>query len=259
MSMRVVLLDLGNSSVKWIVVSNAGLVSRGTASLDELALSIGGDLRGAAVLVASVASPASEESLSRGLSNLGCSVWFAASVAAAGGLKNAYRESEQMGVDRWLAMLGARQRTTRSFCVADAGSALTIDLVDADGRHHGGYIIPGLALMEGSLLANTDRVRFDDIEGATLEPGRSTAEAVRHGLRLAHCGAIDAALKGFAASHPEPQLMLCGGDGPELGRLLAYPAILTPDLVFEGLLYQGKLEGVPGTAGLAPSVLVAAT
>ena len=138
-----------------------------------------------------------------------------------------------MGVDRWLAMLGARRRCEGRLCVIDAGSATTIDLVDAAGQHEGGYIIPGPALMERALLLDTDRVRFAEDVDYALTPGKSTAEAVRHGIALAQVGAVAAVLDGVERVSPE--LIFSGGAGETLMRLLDRGGLLVPDLVFEGL------------------------
>ena len=138
-----------------------------------------------------------------------------------------------MGVDRWLAMLGAREREKGKFCVIDAGSALTIDIVNAAGQHEGGYIIPGAALMERALLLDTDRVRFVEEVGYNLAPGTSTAAAVRHGTVLAQSGAISLAIK-RAGSEPMA-LLYCGGAGGALMQLVDRGGQLLPDLVFEGL------------------------
>ncbi|MDP1069535.1 type III pantothenate kinase, partial [Klebsiella pneumoniae] len=77
----------------------------------------------------------------------------------------------RMGVDRWLAMLAAWQRVGQSCWVVDCGSAITLDLLDAEGRHQGGYILPGLRLMQQSLLGNTAEVRVDrDVEHYSVAP-----------------------------------------------------------------------------------------
>jgi type III pantothenate kinase len=115
----------------------------------------------------------------------------------------------------------------------DAGSALTIDVVDAEGRHEGGYIIPGPALMERALLLDTDRVRFDEPAEYALEPGRSTAEAVRHGIALAQVGAVASALERVAG--PDATAVFAGGASETLLALLDRPGHHHPDLVFEGL------------------------
>ena len=60
---------------------------------------------------------------------------------------NGYSTFEQLGADRWAAIVGAWQLRRRALCVVDAGTAVTIDLVAASGRHQGGVIVPGLDLM----------------------------------------------------------------------------------------------------------------
>ena len=145
-----------------------------------------------------------------------------------------------MGVDRWLAMLGARDRNSGRLCVVDAGSALTIDLVSAAGEHEGGYIIPGPELMERALLLDTDRVRFSEDADYTLAPGTSTAEAVRHGIALAQAGAVSIALEQVTGD--APALLFCGGGGEDLMRLLNRGGHWTPELVFEGLEVMAALR-----------------
>lgn len=160
--------------------------------------------------------------------------WFARSVSEVGGLRNSYAEPERLGVDRWLAMLGARERVAGRLCVVDAGSALTLDIVAADGRHEGGYIIPGRRLMERALLFDTGRVRFAEDAGYSLEPGTSTAEAVRHGITAAQVGALRTVLAAGDGSG-EMFPVFCGGGAESLMSLAGVDGLLAPDLVFEGL------------------------
>jgi type III pantothenate kinase len=137
-----------------------------------------------------------------------------------------------MGVDRWLAMLAAWQRLHAAVCVVDAGSALTIDLVDSSGQHSGGYIIPGSFLMERALLLDTGRVRFAEQVEYGLAPGVSTAQAVRHGIALAQVGAVGLAID--RADQPM-QLVFTGGGAQQLRDLLGRDGELVPELVFDGL------------------------
>lgn len=230
-------LDVGNSSVKWRLLVEGEVRDRGRFAQDDapaksrLLEMLDGD---AEVWVASVAGPAFESEFSALVEQaLAIKPWFARSIAHSGGVANSYAEPARMGVDRWLAMLGARQRSRERLCVIDAGSALTIDLVSAAGGHEGGYIIPGPALMERALLLDTDRVRFEEDVSYALDPGSSTAEAVRHGIALAQVGAVATALE--QGSGQPPALFFCGGAGETLMRLLARGGTHAPDLVFEGL------------------------
>ena len=237
-------LDIGNTSAKWRLVNGSQVISRGDyqsndESSQQRLLNCCESLDH--ILISSVTTTASELLLSRLLENQwGIAPWFARSESRTGGLINSYEEPSRMGVDRWLAMLAGREQKKGRLCVIDGGSALTIDIVGANGRHEGGYIIPGAALMERALLLDTDRVRFDEEVGYGLSPGTSTAHAVRHGVALAQAGAIKLALEQAAG---EPMAILfCGGAGQSLMELVDRGGEVVPDLVFEGLAIMAALR-----------------
>lgn len=238
-------LDVGNSGAKWRILDGGTILVRGvfvwgddvaketllesTNTVDE-------------ILVSSVAAPRKDRELAAILQNRwGVDPWFAKTPSEThsngGKLVNSYADPTRMGVDRWLAMLGAKQFCEGAYCVVDAGSALTIDHVDEAGQHLGGFIIPGPALMERALLLDTDRVRFDEPAHYALTPGNSTAEAVRHGIALAQVGAVALALKQMERKlgQGSQQVVFCGGAGEVLLALGDIPGIFRQDLVFEGL------------------------
>lgn len=235
-------LDVGNSSAKWRLVRDDRVVLRGefrSTDAGALAAMLRCSERLDHIWISSVASPSAEQELASVLrGRWGVEPWFARAQARTGDLRNSYADPKRMGVDRWLAMLAARNRERGRFCVVDAGSALTIDFVGADGGHEGGYIIPGSALMERALLLDTDRVRFDEAAEYSLSPGRSTAEAVRHGIALAQAGAVVMALQ-QAGTEPVA-LLYCGGAGELLMQLVGRGGVWVPDLVFEGLTLKAE-------------------
>ena len=71
----------------------------------------------------------------------------------------AYDEAHTLGADRYLAMLGARGLTNEPLCVVGCGTAITLDVVERDGKHRGGLILPGIRLAENALLQNTQKLR----------------------------------------------------------------------------------------------------
>jgi len=237
-------IDVGNSGAKWRLVragtvTNCGKYRAGNQS------SLGQLYACADVLdhiwVSSVASPGAEVQLTELLvEKWGVQPWYARTQAQTNGLTNSYTSPALMGVDRWLAMLGARERVTGRICVVDVGSALTIDIVDEKGLHEGGYIIPGSELMERALLLDTDRVRFEEGPGYDLAPGKSTAEAVRHGIALAQAGAVRMVLDKTRIAGDK--LLMCGGGGRVLQSLLGGPGVYVADLVFEGLSLMATSE-----------------
>ncbi|MEQ8516869.1 MAG: type III pantothenate kinase [Chromatocurvus sp.] len=233
-------IDLGNSSLKWRLMCGEHLLARGasaaagSAAPPELPAL---EIRPSAALVASVAAEGNEVQLAEQIRRQwALEPWFARSEGETLGLRNSYLRPEMMGVDRWLAMLGAWYPRRERVCVVDAGSALTIDIVAANGQHEGGYILPGSALMQRALFRDTQRVRFDEAATVILEPGTSTAEAVCRGAALAQCGAVKLALSlAVTQGATPPGLVVAGGGGQKLIELLGEAAELRPDLVFEGL------------------------
>lgn len=230
-------LDVGNSRAKWRLVEHGQVLYRGCYSQEDqgsLEALLGCTETLSRILISSVASDARERQLAELLrTQWGVQPEFARTPARSGDLQNSYKDPSRMGVDRWLAMLGARQRSTNRLCVVDAGSALTIDLVSPLGQHEGGYIIPGPTLMERALLLDTDRVRFAEEVQYALSPGTSTAAAVRHGIAIAQVGSLAIALDQCGSQQPE--LIFCGGAGQLLMQLLGRGGAFCPDLIFEGL------------------------
>ncbi len=234
---RTLLLDVGNSSAKWQLREGASVLRQGkycesdSASRDAL-LTSADNLDH--IWVACVASAQSERQLQVLLRDRwDIEPWFARTPARSGALVNSYEDPSRMGVDRWLAMLAVWEREGGQFCLIDVGSALTIDFVQPDGKHSGGYIIPGPTLMERALLMDTDRVRFDEEVGYDLEPGTSTAEAVRHGVALAQAGAVTMALQHVGV--PSLPLYYCGGGAEQVMEWVGQGGTWVPDLVMEGL------------------------
>lgn len=236
-------MDVGNSSAKWRLVRSGDVVARGkflshdASSLEELYASIVAPQQ---IWISSVASAQAETELTERLTRKwGVQPWYARTEAQTNGLVNSYTNPARMGVDRWLAMLAARGLIEGRVCVVDAGSALTIDIVDENGLHEGGYIIPGPELMERALLLDTDRVRFAEDVTYDIGPGKSTAEAVRHGIAVAQAGAVRLVLEEMEVGHN--QLLICGGGGDTLQSLLGGAGLQVPDLVFDGLALMAKL------------------
>ncbi len=238
------LIDLGNSQLKWatqqpragaaISLSRAGRAPHQDGHCAALLAAIGGQAFDE-VWLSSVAG-AGAERLAVDLSTVTSAPLFRAhSPAAMDGIRNAYAQPRRLGVDRFLALLGGRVRyPARALLVVDAGTALTIDVLAADGTHLGGSIAPGLALMRQSLGRGTASL------GEAIAPpslalnqlGSDTALAIESGILAAACGAIALRREQYAAM--DARLLLTGGDAPQLADALT-GAELLPDLVLEGL------------------------
>lgn len=231
------LIDAGNTRLKWRLASNGRFVAGGGGELtaEDLFEGVGHHTDSIArVAVSTVASQAACDSLSARLLELSAApvAWYWTEPAR-GGLICAYEQPHTMGADRWHGIYAAWKRYGEAVAVVDAGSALTVDLVNAAGRHLGGYILPGRGMMLRSLRQDAARIGFADSHAGSLAPGQSTTECVHHGLHWLWQGLVSR-LEADCESLGIARVLLTGGDAPEL-LALGLKAELCPDLVFEGL------------------------
>lgn len=237
-------LDCGNSFIKWRALAVDGLrvVSGGVVGSDEeLMLAVQAQpLHLRACRLVSVRTDIETQSLV-GLikKHFGVDCICAHPVEALAGVRNGYEDYTKLGLDRWLALVGAYLQVKSACLVLDLGTAVTADYVDAEGQHLGGFICPGVPLMRNQLRTHTRRIRYgDDVAERAQKhdgPGRSTAEAVERGCSLM--------LQGFVATQLELArdylgdsflVFLTGGDAA-LAVDMVPGAIVAPDLVFKGL------------------------
>jgi type III pantothenate kinase len=242
------LLDIGNTRVKWAWHAGGQLEQPGSclhrgrplaAVLEALPLC---GPAPAEVLAGSVASA----ELTGAIADAVRDRWslplrLAEAEPSALGVRSGYADPRQLGVDRWLAIVAAYQRHQAQVCVVDAGTAVTIDLVRADGLHLGGLILPGLELMQEALHRSTGRVASAArMRAAAPEPpvrlGRDTASCLQHGALLAITCLVRYCTEAFHGVEEAPAvLVMTGGDAPALLPLLGGRAEHRPLLVLEGL------------------------
>jgi len=128
-------------------------------------------------------------------------------------------------------MMASYSRYQASVLVVDAGSAMTLDLVTAEGRHIGGYILPGLTLMRDALWGGTDRVKVDtNATSGGIDPAQDTAAAVNQGSLLASIAVIEKLLVQYQSN-----LVVTGGDAKQLLPYLKGKVDYQPNLVLDGL------------------------
>ncbi|QSP95982.1 type III pantothenate kinase [Marinobacter salinisoli] len=236
------LVDAGNTRIKWRLDSDGRVVDQGAALLvdrNPLAALAGRADAVERVAVSVVAAEEQRERLSQLLSDLtGAPVRYHWAEAARGGLVNAYSSPSKMGADRWHAMYGAWASRRQGCAVVDAGSAVTVDYVDDAGRHLGGFILPGLQMMFRSLKTDAARIGFDPDQVLEVAPGRSTTECVNHGLAWLSAGMVSR-IQQDMASFGLRETLVTGGDADRLVRL-GLNGIIKPGLVLDGL---AKIDG----------------
>lgn len=163
--------------------------------------------------------------------------WFLSS-AAAGGVLNRYERPEQLGADRWAALIGARALDPGPAIVVMAGTATTIDALDDAGTFLGGLILPGLDLMRQSLARNT--AQLPEAAGRYRLFPANTDDAIVSGAIHATLGAIGRIRDGMAASGAEPLCLLSGGAAPQLAPHISFPFRPVENLVLEGLVHYAQ-------------------
>ncbi len=159
--------------------------------------------------------------------------WFRSS-ASAGGVVNGYDNPAQLGADRWAALIGARGLHQGAALVVMAGTATTIDCLDAAGVFRGGLILPGLALMRLSLARNT--AGLPEARGVYRPLPTNTDDAIISGCLAATVGAIECmAERACRPTNADFCCLLSGGAAAALAPLLTLPLQRVDNLVLEGL------------------------
>lgn len=187
------------------------------------------------VLVANVAGAEVAQALRTRLAVVapGVPVEFLRAEALRCGLRNGYANPAQLGADRWAALVGAWRELGRACLVVSAGTATTVDFIDADARFAGGCILPGLDMMRASLAGGTANLPL--AEGAYVAHPDNTLDAIASGCLNAQLGAIDRMR--MPANLP---LVLTGGAADALTPLLPGEVLLRPWLVLDGLLQLAR-------------------
>lgn len=256
--MAQLLIDAGNTRLKFARLTGTRLGRAHTLdwnprSLERVARRV---LRGRfeRVLICSVAGGALERALQRAARRSGNPrPQFIRSTRRSAGVRNGYVQTWRLGADRWVAMLGARAlHPGRALCVVDVGTALTLDLLDADGQHRGGLLVPGPTLMVESLLNHTAGIRRR--AGLRAAPasmrrkgaavfGRSTRAGLLAGSTVACAALIERALgEARATLRARPKLLLAGGAAMQVAPYLSVPYARADHLVLQGLALLASLD-----------------
>lgn len=276
MSAPRLLIDIGNTRLKWAwCEAGAALPATGAlptpwqhgsavAHADEGALkTLAAELRALrasgpmpSVWISNVAGPVIAAAVDAALVEAfgGCApVQWVRSAAAHGNLANGYREPTQLGVDRWVGAVGAHRWLPHdTLLVVTAGTATTLDIVtvaaDGSARFEGGLILPGLALMLGTLARNTAQLPALDVgdagsvAGAQRRWADNTHDAIAAGCLAAQAGAIERTWRALGERGPAggparrpARCLLSGGARHALAGALAVPFEMHDNLVLLGL------------------------
>ena len=235
------LLDVGNSRVKWALVQ-AGHWTRGgacdNAELDTLHGEFASFTAPSRILVSNVAGEAVAERIRQM-----CAIWkspleFVTAQRRQCGVSNGYQQIHRLGSDRWLALIAAWHRVHGACLVVNCGTATTVDALSDSGEFMGGLILPGLELMQHSLTSNTAQLVQE--EGRLCDFPQTTADAIRSGAIRATLGAIENQYKLLSVGGVTPHCALSGGAAIQIKSLLSMPVEQVDDLVLKGLQIIGE-------------------
>lgn len=234
--MSALYLDIGNSRLKWAYRKSPQQWLIGVCNHDAF-FSLSWPQALTQLIVASVRDqPLLKQRLLDSYGENLC--WLSQPLADFPHFNHCYPNPQRLGVDRWLAMLGAQTLCGDDVLVIDAGTALTLDLLDKQQQHQGGWIVPGVQLAQQSLFQQTQRVNdYADEEGAVHHlPGRDTLGCVTSGVRRQ----MVAMASSVASDYPEHKVFVCGGDGEWLAGELQQirperDIIYAPELIFNGM------------------------
>jgi type III pantothenate kinase len=225
-------LDAGNTRLKWGLREGTAWRGQGVLALD--------DIDGIAtllpavsehILACNVAGGAMAQRIEDIAAPFGVPLeWFRSSASCCG-VTNGYDNPAQLGADRWAALVGARGLHAGNALVVMAGTATTIDVLDADGHFRGGLILPGLELMQKALARNT--AGLPEARGAYFDLPTNTDDAIVSGALHATLGAIERMACRSASA--DFSVILSGGAADALAQHLDLPLRRVNNLVLEGL------------------------
>jgi type III pantothenate kinase len=234
-------IDIGNSQIKWAVWNDARIHHSGSCVYSkhepDRAFTVWQDMQPEKhVIVACVAGGDVEYALRHWMqSSWSVDPVFLQSARQQHGVINAYTDPAQYGVDRWAALIAAHSLYKQPVCIIDAGTAITVDLMDAAGRHLGGRILPGLQMMREALLEGTEGI--NDVDGKVSDFADNTADAVSSGtLHMLMAAVIEICDSAQRHLGSDMKIIITGGVAEQVKSFPGMPEMLhEPDLVLTGL------------------------
>lgn len=247
--MTTLLIDAGNSRLKWSSLSQGqrspqqalayGSHAPQVGALEHLQMLLTEQAVEQVVLV-HVLGATFAEAVEALCTQLAVPLTLVQSRAGAYGVEVVYPNPAHFGADRFVGLLAARKRLgQQAAIIIDAGTAVTIDALQADGQHLGGVILPGLQLLSDALIRRTQAVHMSATPFAQPKVfNDNTLQGMGSGCLFSLVGALEGICSRMQAQMPEPaKILLCGGDTALLSEHLRLAHQACPDALMEGLQY----------------------
>jgi type III pantothenate kinase len=242
-------LDIGNSRLKWALYEtphpSSPVVAQGVCfleNIDQLAENEWADLPVPThILGCIVAGDAIKGRVKEQLDIWDATPQWVVASEAEGGVTNGYDYPTRLGADRWVAIIGARQRLIQQglagkpLVVVMVGTAVTVEAIDPSGKFLGGFIIPGHGIMLKALESGTAGLHVPTGE-VVLFP-TNTSDALTSGGTYAIAGAVERMMDHVRSySGQEPHCIMTGGAGWKMAPSMSTQFELVDNLIFDGLL-----------------------
>ncbi|WP_430407493.1 type III pantothenate kinase [Hydrogenophaga sp.] len=241
-------LDVGNTRLKWALYDSprvgASLLASGAQFLENIESLQEGDWHDLPapdkVLGCVVAGDAVKRRVEEQLELWDVVPQWVVSSSAEAGLTNGYDHPARLGSDRWVAMIGARQRLlakglARPCIVVMVGTAVTVEAIDTEGRFLGGIILPGHGIMLRALESGTAGLHVPT--GEVCDFPTNTSDALTSGGNFAIAGAVERMADNLRRRcGQEPVCFMTGGAGWKMAPSMSTPVELVESLIFDGLL-----------------------
>jgi type III pantothenate kinase len=243
-------IDAGNSRVKWGWHDGSGWTSVATVSLIEFAASSDHVNPFSVthedperIVISNVAGEGAHHLLVNWTSIFDAEPLWLRAQAEGGGVHNRYERPEQLGPDRWAALIAARALHAGPCLVVNAGTATTVDMLTGEGTFLGGSILPGVELMRFVLHEHTGKLPIQ--EGGFRDAPRNTVDAIETGCRHAQAGAVERMYRVFRELELNPLCIVSGGAGRLLVDQLVMPRRYVENLVLDGLAHIALTQTAP--------------
>ncbi|NDW22805.1 type III pantothenate kinase [Alteromonas hispanica] len=237
----VLLVDVGNTLIKYALLSNVHEEPKASDSLENLFSFVDVQKNITHLYIASVRNQDMVDEISTMCAARNITFVEKQTEKEAFGIKNSYANVQKMGVDRWLAMICAAEKTKKAFFVMDVGTAITVDFV-VNGQHLGGWIVPGFNVMRDALVASTKKVFANDEIPTSFGVGTDTEECVATGCHAAVYGVYLSAVDYISSKQTEFDIILGGGDKKVFAFLESAVNIRPAHLVVQGLARYARKE-----------------
>lgn len=235
--MKKLLIDAGNSRIKWAQVQNDRWQQRGSIALNQL-LQLAGQIAELKEIRQIWVSNVAGDDVAAQIRALGVpDTRFVRAQRSGYGIKNSYANPAQLGSDRWAALVAAWNIMGRECIVVNSGTATTIDTLSAQGEFTGGIILPGIELMQRNLISATADLQAGG--GAYVKLPINTQDGMFSGAIQATCGAIERQKRMLSDN---AAIILGGGAAKILQPHLSAPLQVVEDIVLRGINLMAREE-----------------